>query len=338
MTTKKRKNLLASKTFKIKFHFPPKINLCRSCEYAYGDVRKGLMCGITNRKPDFYAYCPYFKLNRSRDAAIHKYDDLKSRTKYGLIEFWTIMFILIVLLSPFIELLGRNAVFFIVALALLGYSIYTYLLKNRTNNLPIFAFSYINLAKLLLKHKPKTSHEDQLIVEQTLIRLFGAKIAYQAINLQPTADLNIIFKTLRNLSYLDRRFLFSLLCQLFVYNNLDGCRNETILTQIAQNLGLKQDELFRIKQIYLSKEYQYQSQKQQKHQPATRQLSIETYFKILGLPINATEQQIKSQFRKLAKLYHPDRQQNPQAAQLYAEHFRIILEAYEKIKQYKNIK
>ena len=328
---------MASKTFKIKFHFPPKINLCRSCEYAYGDVRKGLMCGITNRKPDFYAYCPYFKLNRSRDAAIHKYDDLKTRTKYGLIEFWTAMFVIIVLFSPFIELLGRNAVFFIVALGLLGYSIYTHLLKNKTHNLPVFAFAYASLAKILLKHKPKTSHEDQLIIEQTLIRLFGAKIAAQALDLQEPADLNIIFKTLRNLSYLDRRFLFSLLCQLFVYNNLDGCRNETILTQIAQNLGLKQDELFRIKQIYLSKEYQHQSQKQQR-QPSGRKVPIETYFKILGLPINATEQQIKSQFRKLAKLYHPDRQQNPEAARLYAEHFRIILEAYEKIKQYKNIK
>ncbi len=337
MTTKKRKIILASKSFKIKFHFPPKINLCRSCDYAYGDVHKGLMCGITNEKPDFYAYCPYFKLNKSRDAAVHKYDDLNSRAKYGLIEFWTIMFIIIVLLSPFIELLGRNAVFFIVALGLFGYSIYTYLIKHQTSNLPIFAYAYISLAKIVLKYK-KNSHEDLLIVRQTLIRLFGAKIAEQAIDLQLPSDLNIIFKTLRNLSSLDRRFLFSLLCQLYVYNNLNGCKNETILTQIAQNLGIKQDELFRIKQIYLTKEYQHQSQKKQKQHTTSHNVSIETYFKILGLPVDATEQQIKAQFRKLAKLYHPDRQPNKEAAQLNTEHFRIILEAYEKIKQYKNIK
>lgn len=50
------------------------------------------------------------------------------------------------------------------------------------------------------------------------------------------------------------------------------------------------------------------------------------YYKILELPRTATEQDIKSAYRRLARKYHPDvNQDNPQAT----EHFKEISEAYE---------
>lgn len=50
------------------------------------------------------------------------------------------------------------------------------------------------------------------------------------------------------------------------------------------------------------------------------------YYKILELPRTATEQEIKSAYRRLARKYHPDvNRDNPQAT----EHFKEINEAYE---------
>ncbi len=49
------------------------------------------------------------------------------------------------------------------------------------------------------------------------------------------------------------------------------------------------------------------------------------YFKILGLPENASKAQIKRAYRKLALQYHPDRNSSPEAH----ERFLQITEAYE---------
>jgi molecular chaperone DnaJ len=49
------------------------------------------------------------------------------------------------------------------------------------------------------------------------------------------------------------------------------------------------------------------------------------YYKILGLPRTASEQDIKSAYRRLARKYHPDvNHDNPQAT----EHFKEVSEAY----------
>jgi curved DNA-binding protein CbpA len=50
---------------------------------------------------------------------------------------------------------------------------------------------------------------------------------------------------------------------------------------------------------------------------------LQTHYDILGLTLNASSSEIKAAFRKLAKLYHPDK--NPQGK----EHFEKVLIAYE---------
>lgn len=52
-------------------------------------------------------------------------------------------------------------------------------------------------------------------------------------------------------------------------------------------------------------------------------MQYKDYYKILGVPREASQKDIKAAFRKLAKLYHPD--QNPQ----HAEKFKDLNEAYE---------
>jgi len=49
---------------------------------------------------------------------------------------------------------------------------------------------------------------------------------------------------------------------------------------------------------------------------------MEDYYQILGVPEDASEEQIKKRFRELAKKYHPDKGGNP-------EKFKQILKAYQ---------
>ena len=52
-------------------------------------------------------------------------------------------------------------------------------------------------------------------------------------------------------------------------------------------------------------------------------------YKVLGVPTNATESQIKEAYRELAKKYHPDKYINNPLADLAAEKMREINEAYD---------
>ncbi len=54
-------------------------------------------------------------------------------------------------------------------------------------------------------------------------------------------------------------------------------------------------------------------------------VAYKDYYEILGLPKNATEQEIKKAYRRLAKKYHPDVNKAPDAEQKYKD----VNEAYE---------
>ena len=55
-------------------------------------------------------------------------------------------------------------------------------------------------------------------------------------------------------------------------------------------------------------------------------MEFKDYYKILGVDKNATTEEIKKAFRKLAMKYHPDRNQNDKTAE---EKFKEITEANE---------
>ena len=55
-------------------------------------------------------------------------------------------------------------------------------------------------------------------------------------------------------------------------------------------------------------------------------MEYKDYYKILGVEKSASDKEIKSAFRKLAKKYHPDLNQGDKKSQ---EKFKEINEAYE---------
>ncbi len=56
---------------------------------------------------------------------------------------------------------------------------------------------------------------------------------------------------------------------------------------------------------------------------------MKNHYQVLELPPNASPRRIKEQYRKLAKLYHPDRVTDPVEKAQLAEKFREINQAYE---------
>ena len=69
----------------------------------------------------------------------------------------------------------------------------------------------------------------------------------------------------------------------------------------------------------------------QQERPASAQEARKDPYEILGVPRNASQQEIKSAFRKQAQRYHPDRVSHlgEEFQQLAKEKFQEIQEAYE---------
>ena len=88
-------------------------------------------------------------------------------------------------------------------------------------------------------------------------------------------------------------------------------------------------------------QYEYRSHDYQPPpQPKQPTYGMQQAYTTLGLTANATDDEIKKAYRKMAMQYHPDRQVNASETEQKwaAEKFRAVQKAYEHIKQQRNIK
>lgn len=110
-------------------------------------------------------------------------------------------------------------------------------------------------------------------------------------------------------------------------------RELSFIKQINADLNLPSENVHRIIAIYTS----YYESKKTTEQKQTSANTFENAYTILGLPKNATQAQIKSAFRKLVKIHHPDSLINCSSFQIKiaTEKFIEIQHAYELLTQKK---
>lgn len=90
-------------------------------------------------------------------------------------------------------------------------------------------------------------------------------------------------------------------------------------------------------------DFSYEHQSYDYHpprQPQQPSYGMQQAYTTLGISPNATDDEVKKAYRKMAMEYHPDKQVNAseQDKQTAAEKFRAANKAYEYIKQTRNIK
>lgn len=109
------------------------------------------------------------------------------------------------------------------------------------------------------------------------------------------------------------------------------------LERILNLLWIEKKEQQKIKNLYfVSRKYRTSDSEEtnNNHQntynrTASNNTNIyESYYDVLGLKPGASQTAIKSAYRKLAKMYHPDRVQNDTQKAVNTEKFKRITEAY----------
>lgn len=122
---------------------------------------------------------------------------------------------------------------------------------------------------------------------------------------------------------------------------------QTVLKTITKKMALSVSHFYMINGFFVSRQYkkfhhQYEKQKQKQQKQQTTVYApnyrLSLSCRVLGVPTNATETQVKQAYRTLAKQHHPDKVARlGEAYQKKAhERFLEIQSAYEFIRQYNN--
>lgn len=316
------------------FKFFEKTALCRICLYRI-HLEGKIFCNLTFSKPDFYAFCPSFRLFIPYS---NKYVNVFPREKMG---FYLIFFyIYLSIIARILKILPLVAI--IITLALFGIFFYYFFVK-----MPIYAHLYSEFFYLYsfyikkLKQTEKLEVEKQVIINEQVIKLYGYK-SIKVLNLlqQKVSDnYKIISRIIKNTEYHERLMIYALLCEIYIFNNLENFKHSNFLKQISLDLQLKQEDLNVINKFFMDRETQYQQRleneyykKQQSHKIIT---GTEDYYSILGLKPDSSIAEIKKQFRYLSNLYHPDKYVNctEEERKQAEEKFKQISFAYNQLKK-----
>jgi DnaJ like chaperone protein len=214
--------------------------------------------------------------------------------------------------------------------------------KNLKFNEDNLLEAYISLSALMLRNNPLERHEKIKYMNTYFSKEFPKSNYNFQHSLNFAYDYPIQLDTICfwiNKHLLDKSHRVQIIYFLAGISIIDGRfepREMNLLIELTQQLKLKQKDLESIIAMFeqtrdRQKEYEQKKAENQFH--TTRKTNLDLNYKILGLESNATFEEVKKAYRKLAKMHHPDKfmHENPDRYRMAEEHFIKIQQAYEAI-------
>ncbi|MBN2663720.1 MAG: J domain-containing protein [Bacteroidales bacterium] len=325
-------------------NFERQQKLCNLCIHARINKQKGIYCNLTNNVADFYSYCPSFKVHPARDNKINsgKINNNASIYFLGFVAFY-ILIILFIAGSNFSVIISY------LLLVLLLYSIYLKKTHKTIPKLGKFPFVYFIIINYVLKNKPFFGDAEIAIITQQIVKLIGREgISYANEIFSSDEDLYTdIDRLIKRISEDQRKFIFSMACQVYIFNNIEDYKTTKILDEIARKINLQKEYYDKIKAKYLKKELIFQqkarnkkennkeNEEENKQGRKIYKFYSNKFYNILGISHKATDNQIKKRFKQLALIYHPDKFAGKTENEQYlaSEKFKEISEAYNYIRR-----
>lgn len=200
--------------------------------------------------------------------------------------------------------------------------------------------NYIHGKKLYLigQYFSKTQKEKE-VVEQIITNAFGSK----NFNFYERNFSNKKIKFAALVDYLDKFSriggsrtklqILDYIINIYTADKFLSIKELSFLRKVCKSLGIHYNTLDAILAMH-----NYQSEEELNNRTEQQRLkqyqsnSMERYYKILELPVSATIDEIKSAYRRLVKLYHPDKKKG------LKKQFMLVQEAYEAIKNHQGFK
>lgn len=228
--------------------------------------------------------------------------------------------------------------------------------NQETNHIDYFTTSIVYIIACMMMADGKATKNELSAVKKFLLKALGeteARIALLMlrdylgdIDMNVAQDIRLCCLRLNQRWTYDERLSF--LSTLFQIAVADGmiCNEEAKLVQkYAKFTGIRSQDFTRMKNYYT---YGYKWQKDQDNRSKYKQRQSENdstdnqsstqgtngkswAYKALGLPNNASKEEIKKAYRKLAQQYHPDKQIGASEEEIKqaTEKFKEITLAYE---------
>ena len=138
----------------------------------------------------------------------------------------------------------------------------------------------------------------------------------------------------------DKLVLLQILVSLSVVDGYLAIAEQNILQEICANIEIPQRTLDSILNMYrFRSEYHEQRRQQQKSTSVSSVDKLKQALKILELEVDATAEEIKKAYKRLAKIHHPDKVSHlgESAQKIASEKFKTIVVAYDFICEKKGI-